>query len=306
MHASSRIGVLPDGHPPASRHTPPREAKTRREAGARWSCEAPAANAARDRDAERCPGRPWPVGWGRAVAVWTLLLPTALGYAAESLLAPPAPATVSFERGAPSRPWAYVGLPAQKVPATRFGFETVAGASVLRIETEGSYGNLVHRLDTGGEGILSWRWRVVRPLERADLRTRQGDDVALKVCALFDMPIDRVPFLERQLLRVAELRTGDSLPTATVCYAWDPSWPSGSVVPNAYSRRVRYITLGGADAEWQSVRRDLAEDFVRAFGNESTSVPRLRAVAVGADADNTGGRSLAFLSELRLVVTSSR
>jgi hypothetical protein len=139
---------------------------------------------------------------------------------------------------------------------------------------------------------------VDKPLSSADLRSRQGDDVALKVCALFDMPQAAVPFVERQLLRLAESRTGKSLPTATLCYAFDPSWPSGSVVPNAHSRRVRYITLGTTPRAWQDVSRDLAADFVRAFGDETTTVPRVRAVAVGADADNTGGESLGYIGDL--------
>jgi hypothetical protein len=206
--------------------------------------------------------------------------------------------------GAPGRsqgsPWAYAGLPAQTQPATRFALDEEDGQRVLRIEAAGSYGNLVHRLDGARAGELSWRWRVGTPLQAPDLRTRHGDDVALKVCALFDMPRDRVPFVERQLMRVAESRAGESLPSATLCYAWDPSWPSGSVVVNAHSRRVRYITLGTTGPGWRSERRDLAADFLEAFGDESKTVPALRAIAVGADADDTGGRSLGWVADLEL------
>lgn len=169
---------------------------------------------------------------------------------------------------------------------------------VLRVQTAASYGNLVHALKDVPAGRLSWRWRVDKPLSLANLRTREGDDVALKVCALFDMPRAAVPFVERQLLRLAERRTGESLPTATVCYAWDPSWPEGTVVPNAYTRRVRYITLGTTTGSWQAVQRDLAADFVRAFGDETTRVPKVLAIALGADADNTRGESLGFIADL--------
>lgn len=198
----------------------------------------------------------------------------------------------------PQAPWVFAGLPDQTLPATRFALEHQDGRTVLRIQAAASYGNLLHPLADVPAGRLSWRWRVDKPLSSADLRSRQGDDVALKVCALFDMPQAAVPFVERQLLRLAESRTGKSLPTATLCYAFDPSWPSGSVVPNAYSRRVRYITLGTTPRAWQDVSRDLAADFVRAFGDETTTVPQVRAVAVGADADNTGGESLGYISDL--------
>ena len=137
------------------------------------------------------------------------------------------------------------------------------------------------------------------------MRTRQGDDVALKVCALFDLPRDALPFWERQLLRVAESRAGQRLPTATLCYVWAPAWPAESIVPNAYSRRVRYLTLGGASQSWHSVSRDLAADFQRAFGDEwrakpGAATPPLQAIGIGADADNTRGESLAFITGLAL------
>jgi len=198
----------------------------------------------------------------------------------------------------PQAPWVFAGLPDQTIPATRFVLERQDGAMVLRVEAAASYGNLVHALKDAPAGRLSWRWRVDTALTAADLRNREGDDVALKVCALFDMSRAAVPFVERQLLLLAESRTGASLPTATVCYAWDPSWPEGTVVPNAYSRRVRYITLGTKVQSWQAVRRDLAADFLRAFGGETTRVPKVLAIALGADADNTRGASLGFIADL--------
>lgn len=205
----------------------------------------------------------------------------------------------------PEEPWTFAGVPGQTLPRTRFALEPQDGGAVLRVQAAASYGNLVHALAGVPAGRLSWRWRVEQPLAASDLRTREGDDVALKVCALFDMPRDAVPFVERQLLRLAERRTGEALPGATVCYAWDPSLPEGTVVPNAFSRRVRYITLGAgsgaAPAAWQLVQRDLAADFVRAFGDELPTAPPLMAIAVGADADNTKGASLGFIADLRLV-----
>lgn len=201
---------------------------------------------------------------------------------------------------APPAPWVFAGLPGQTLPATQFVLEYRDGATVLRVQAAASYGNLVQPLNGVEPGQLSWRWRVDKPLSSADLRSRQGDDVALKVCAMFAMPRAAVPFVERQLLRLAESRTGQSLPTATLCYAWDPSWPEGTVVPNAYSRRVRYLTLGTTVRTWQMVRRNLARDFVRAFGEEAASVPELVAISVGADADNTQGSSLGFVADIEL------
>lgn len=191
--------------------------------------------------------------------------------------------------------WRPVGLPKQTLPATRFTPEGEA----MRIEAAGSYGNLVR--ETPGAGrLLAWRWRLDRPLPGADLRTKAGDDAALKVCALFDLPLEALPFWERQKLRLARTLSGEDLPAAVLCYVWDPALPAGTLLPNAYTPRLRWIVLRGqgeALATWQDEKRDLAADFARAFGDESPTLPPLKALAVGADADNTGGRSLGYVTE---------
>jgi len=243
------------------------------------------------------PGVNLPCRPARALALPVLgLLAAAPALAVLTPLSPGAPG----QPETPPPPWVYAGLPQQQPPPTRFALVPLDGRTVLRVEAERAYGNLLHPLPGTPAGRLSWRWRVDRVLPAADLRSKAGDDTALKVCAMFELPRERVPFVERQLLRLAESRLGEPLPNATLCYVWDNSQPAGSVLPNAYSRRLRFITLGGAVGTWQAVSRDLAADFVQAFGDEAQAAPPLRAVAVGADADNTGGHSLGFIDALRL------
>jgi hypothetical protein len=162
----------------------------------------------------------------------------------------------------------------------------------------------VHTLPAGSPAQrLAWRWRVEQPNLQADLRTKAGDDNAVKLCLLFDLPLDAVPFVERQLLRLARSRSDDVLPAATLCYTWDARLPAGTLLDNPYSRRVRSIVLRGAETapgRWQAEARDVAADFLRAFGDEARTLPPLLAVAVAGDADNTGAGSLAFVADLAL------
>lgn len=206
-------------------------------------------------------------------------------------------------------PWTFAGLPQQRLPATLFEVQALAqqgqeaASLALRVEARGSYGNLLRELPAQqaqlAQGRLLWSWRVEQPLARADLRSKAGDDTALKVCAMFDMPPERVPFVERQLLRLAESRLGQPIPAATLCWVWDPGQPRETLLPNAHSRRLRFITLGGQPGQWEHEERDLARDFQRAFGDESAELPPLRAVAIGADADNTAGHSIGWVRQLR-------
>ncbi len=218
-----------------------------------------------------------------------------------------APLAAPAGDGPPNPAWRFERVPDQRFPDTRFSVAGVDGRQAVRIEAQASYGNLVHplaRTPAVATTTLSWQWRVDELNRAADLRSKQSDDTSAKVCVLFDMPIDQVPFVERQILRIARSRTGVELPAATICYVWDTTLAVGTRIDNAYSRRVRYLVLrSGSSAErrWQTERRVLAADFASLFGDESPNrVPPIQAIAIGADADNTGGRSLAFVADVRL------
>jgi Protein of unknown function (DUF3047) len=233
---------------------------------------------------------------------------------------PPVLAPLATGAAMPPSPWQVQGLPAQKMPMTRFALVDLDGRRALRVDAERSYGNLVHPLEPAATAPfrLAWSWRVDRPVA-ADLRSKAGDDTALKVCVFFDLALEKIPFGERQLLRLVRARTQEHLPGATLCYVWDSDLAAGTVLPNAYTRRMRYLVLqGGAGAAgsatsasgasgaggtiptatWRNEQRDVHADFLRVFGDESAQVPPVIGIAIGADTDNTGGRSTAFIADL--------
>ncbi|WP_395699880.1 DUF3047 domain-containing protein [Aquabacterium sp.] len=205
----------------------------------------------------------------------------------------------------PPAPWHVAGLPQQTKPFTRFSVVSLDGQRVLKVEADSSYGNLVHPLheDTGAPHRLSWRWRVDEPNPQSDLTRRAGDDSPVKVCALYDLPLQLVPFVERQVLRVARMRSGEVLPAASVCYVWDAHLAAGAVLDNAFTRRIRFIVLQGPNAplhQWQHEQRNIDADFLRLFGDETHTVPPLLGIAVGADADNTRTHSVAHVADVML------
>ena len=265
----------------------------------------------------------------RAWASAALLIGTSTAWAQSPAGDPPSAAGPSLLAPPGAAAWVSAPLPAQKLPPTRFDLREVDGRPAWRVESPASYGNLVHAVQGSGAQArtIAWRWRLDRAIERADLLTKAGDDAALKVCALFDMPAERVPFVERQLLRVARAASGQALPAATLCYVWAPlvstgvvagaaggapaaaqvgavpAALTGVVLPNAHTRRMRWMVLRGAESPlgaWQLEQRDLRADFLRAFGDETATVPPLVAVLVGADADNTSGHGLGWLQDLTL------
>jgi hypothetical protein len=224
-----------------------------------------------------------------------------LGAAVASARAQPGPLVTAD--GALGASWRVVGWPNQKPPPTRYTAATVEGRPAVRLEASASYGNLV--ADLPGQRAperLRWTWRIERPNAAVDLAQKSGDDAAAKVCLGFDLPLANVPFMERQLLRLARSRSPEPLPAATLCWVWGHAEAKEALLPNPYSRRVRVIVLRNqADAaeRWFDEDRDVAADWKRAFGDESAEVPPLGAVIVAADADNTGRSSVAYVAGLR-------
>lgn len=226
-----------------------------------------------------------------------LLLPLAVSAWASEL-------TPFAVEGAPPAAWRYEGLPQQKPPPTQYEVVKLDQRAVLQVKAERSYGNLVHTLPPNtAAGSLVWRWRVEQTVMRSNstLHDKAGDDAALKVCASFDLPNSAVPMAERWLLRFAESRSKIKLPRATLCYLFDNSLPPGTLIVNPYTARVRSIVLGGPLQRWHEERRDLAADFIRAFGNESRTVPAVTAIVVAADGDNTDSSTVGYVDTVRLV-----
>lgn len=241
-----------------------------------------------------------------ARAVWTATALVAAAAAASAqpwppLVQGPAQAGQGDPRLGPG--WRLVGWPDQRMPLTRYAAESVDGRLALRLDARASYGNLVHAVPAQAPPrTVAWAWRMQQPNPAADLRVKSGDDAAAKVCLGFDMALDRVPFVERTLLRLARSRSADALPAATLCWVWGRAEAPGSVIENPYTRRVRSIvvrTEADPSGQWFTEARDVAADFRRAFGDESPDTPALMTVIVAADADNTGASTVAHVADLR-------
>jgi len=238
-----------------------------------------------------------------ALMVMTVMSVGAMPVAAVELALVPFSSAKSDQAPAP---WRVAGVPGGKIPLTHFSLADLEGRKVLRVATAKSYGNLVHDLpaDASSAGLrLNWRWRLDEALQGADLHTRQGDDSPLKVCVLFDMSLDKLGLIERNLFRMARAASAEKLPSATLCYVWDDKLSPETMLSNAYTSRVRLIvTTSGPQqlGRWVKQSRDIAADFRQAFGAESDALPPMMAILVGGDADNTGGRSTGYVDDIRL------
>jgi hypothetical protein len=233
----------------------------------------------------------------------------ALLAAAGASFAATAPRVVPFSSASGPElpaPWRIVTLP--KIPRhTHYAVAENDGRRAVRADADASYANVVHPLDAeiGATPIMRFAWRVDRFPEHSDLTSRARDDVAAKVCVLFDVPLERLSLVDRTKIQLGRRLFDPQLPAATICYVWDRTLPAGRWIDNAYTDRVRMLVLrsgaNGEQSRWIDERRDLRADFAQAFPREAAfGLPKVAALAFATDADNTKSQAAAWFGDMAL------
>lgn len=142
------------------------------------------------------------------------------------------------------------------------------------------------------EVVFSWRVDALIP--QASVADAEMEDAAARVVFGFDGDRSRLSGRNRALFDLAETLTGEAPPFATLMYVWDPTLPVGTVVVNPRTDRIRKIVVDSGTqhlGSWREHRRNLAEDYRRAFGEEPGA---LVSVAKMTDSDNTRSQAKAW------------
>jgi hypothetical protein len=129
---------------------------------------------------------------------------------------------------------------------------------------------------------------------------RDGDDAPVRLVLAFDGDHAKLSARNRLMFELAETLSGERLPYATLMYVWEPRAPVESVIVNSRTDRIRKIVVESGPAnlgQWRDYRRNIAEDYRRAFGEEPGS---LLAVAYMTDSDNTQSDAEAWYGEVVL------
>jgi hypothetical protein len=115
---------------------------------------------------------------------------------------------------------------------------------------------------------MEWRWRVPRD-SGADGASSSSPPVRISLG--FDGDAAGLDFEDRAKLRLAKVLTAHGLPYASLLYVWLNRLPAEAVYPSPRTERVRHIVVesgAGRLDQWISVRRNVLEDYRRAFGEE--------------------------------------
>lgn len=198
--------------------------------------------------------------------------------------------------------WRVVALPKKTLNQYQIVADTEGDQHphVLQADSANAASSLLMAVDVDPKKtpLLHWRWRTATVLKGGNVLTKAGDDYPLRVYVVFDVPLESLSFGARTKIRFARSLFGADVPVAALCYVWDGKQPVGTNVWNAYTDRLRMIVTQSGDAkqnQWVDEHHDVAADFKAAFGFDA---PKITAVLVGADTDNTKETSRSWFGDL--------
>ena len=146
---------------------------------------------------------------------------------------------------------------------------------------------------------MSWRWKTDALVPGADNRDKNREDAPLRVIVAFDGDKSTLPKAEQKRFNRAKRLSGRSPPYAVLMYIWSDQVALESVIPSAHSSQIKMLVVAsGANGlgVWQPVRRNIADDYRRAYGAEPGP---LLGVAVMTDTDNTGAKAVGQYADIR-------
>lgn len=133
--------------------------------------------------------------------------------------------------------------------------------------------------------IVSWKWKVIKFPDKKEGQLGisqwiEKDDYAARFYVIFPSF-----FFTR---------------TRSLEYVWDKDLPEGTVMTSPYYRNIKIIVAESTDknlGKWVLEKRNIYEDFKRAFGREPGSVG---AIAIMTDTDNTVSTAEADYDEIKV------
>ena len=181
-------------------------------------------------------------------------------------------------------------------PPTAYRAVRIGGETVLEADAEEGGSGLWRkiRIDPRRHPIIEWRWRV--PPEAAGAASAESPPVRLSLG--FDGDEERLDFDDRTKLRLAKMLTVHGLPYASLLYVWKSNAAPDTVYSSPHTERVRHIVVesgNGTVDRWMVERRNVLEDYRRAFGEEPGDIV---AVGIMTDVGDDGSRRRVYYGDI--------
>lgn len=136
-------------------------------------------------------------------------------------------------------------------------------------------------LDPKEYQTLKWSWKIDHIIRKGDEKTKDGDDVAARIYVIFPR--------------------GFFAKTRAICYVWANRLPKGEHVTSPFTSNIINVAVDSGEelaGRWTFHQRNIRDDYRKLFGEEP---PRVGAVALMTDSDNTGETAVGYYGDISLV-----
>jgi hypothetical protein len=173
---------------------------------------------------------------------------------------------------------------------------------VIRAEARDAASGLVRRvnLDAKQYPVLEWRWKAENVIEKGAVDRKSGDDYAARIYVTFAYDPSDLSLGERMKYEAAKAISGGDVPLRALSYIWANHPGETDIVANPYTDWVMMVPVESGAANvgaWRTERRNLYDDYRRAFGEEP---PAISGIAVMTDTDDTGATATAYYGDIVL------
>ncbi len=165
---------------------------------------------------------------------------------------------------------------------TQYTFVKDGDTTVLRAYSKDAASGLFKKIkvDPAQYPVIRWSWKIDHTLKKEDAAKKTGDDFAARVYVIFPS----IFFWK----------------TKAIIYVWSAKLPKGTSMYNPYSSKVIFVAVESGDelaGKWIHEERNYYEDYRKLFGGDP---PRLGAVAIMTDTDNTRDEATAWYGDIYL------
>ncbi len=170
------------------------------------------------------------------------------------------------------------------VPPTRY---SRAGKGIIKAESVGSRSSLYREVTEKEKDfpVLAWRWKISNVVRSAIETRKDRFDAAARVIAVFG---------SERGLRVME---GTDPSGFRIEYIWASHQPQGHIFDHPGEKYCKVFVLESGErnaGEWVLEKRDLREDYKKAFGTEPKGV---LAVGIETDTDHSNEMVTTYYSD---------
>jgi hypothetical protein len=157
-----------------------------------------------------------------------------------------------------------------------------AGKTVLMARSKGAASGMLKKVDIDAKKspLLRWSWKIMHTIKKEDAARKSGDDFAARIYVVFPGTF----FWQ----------------TKAINYVWSARMPKGTAVKSAYTGNAFIVAVEtGEDKRmtWVQEERNIYQDYLSLFGEDP---PRLGAVAVMTDTDDTGDEATAWYGDISI------